>query len=1514
MQKNPEIPLEFFQVLEEEYISLHGAIPSPPEDVLTIELPSEGDARASEGARKWRRVDAARDWTFRKGHVRDGVGLAKAILQFSDEGGAGIGVATDGPAQDEWARRNLTGYLRDEMGKVLLVLAGERAREQGEPHETIEDALNKLLKNPELYDGDRFADNWLSTTTKGLIRQHRDIGGFSGDALEYLNRLLLEEAFPEHIERIANIRLAAAYRRLHAVGQTALSLSGGGIRSGTFALGIIQGLARRNLLRKFDYLSTVSGGGYIGSWLTAWLHRHPDGMDGVTRDLTNEAPVSKIDPDPKPLQYLREYSNFITPKVGLLTADTWTFVGIYVRNLLLNWLVFIPLLMAVLMIPRIILTLTLVQPVAEPKPFAVAVQLAKEAKDREKRKQQPFSAKQVRERELEIERDLRGMSEGDRARLEDDLKGKVEGLDKIAREAWWVYEPEPLRENLFGAGRHLYWRHVLLLIGFGFGVWALGYVGFNRPAVRERLRERSRFWRRRTDQRGFLTWCMLPLLVSAAFLTTYWAWSREVQITPKSPLAYIAFGLAFTLFGWLIASFVLRRFNPKEISWIELGGLTIAGLLGGLIFWAVSFQEISDPIIGYGILFREHQSAQHAWKIINAPLAWTDWTKWSWRTELYVCFGVPLFLLTFWGATTLFVGLTSRNTRIDDEDREWWARMAAWLLIASLAWATFNAIVIFGPLALLESPKLLAAVGGISGLVSVLIGRSALMPAREKASDEKDQSKAGVATNLLGTVLPLLGAIFLAAFIALLSLATTGITRLVALEANEYRDDIKQIQVGGRVFDEGVLTNIPDEPKPTASPAPSPALPPTPNHGFTEYVGYITPFAAPTPSPSPSPSPGTTPCTALCLKPSELAAERDTEEAKEAKNKDAFNGAKVVHMNVLHHTSFLLTLALALLMLGLGFLLARLINLNIFSLHGGYRNRLIRAFLGASRPTGSRRPNPFTGFDPADNIYMHELRPALLDEGDLVKPRRLAEALLDEGNSLSKYLLSRGRLKSVQKEEITVASPGLVAALRKDLNEILEDERLYALKGKEGEQANPLAFVEQFLKSKRARRVWENLLSSPGIESGGGAPGTRLDAEALRRLSETSMRSDYHIILNRIVLEGAYPRLLKPGDFPPPPYKLMHVINTTLNLVGGSNLAWQQRKAEPFSISPLHSGCFRVGYRRSRDYGGDNGISIGTAAATSGAAASSNMGYYTTSPIISLLLTLFNVRLGWWLGNPGPAGKDTYKLRSPKYSVAPVVYEAFGLTDDRNKYVYLTDGGHFENLGFYEMVLRRCRVIVVSDAAADQEYAFGDLASAVRKVRIDMGVPIDFPCVEIFNPDADEKRKGKKGMYWAVGRIGYSCVDRVRRGDGPEGLAKPAPGQADSPDFECAQDGILLYIKPAIYGDEPRDVLEYKKTFPAFPHQSTGDQFFDEPQFESYRMLGSFIMDEICGPDSDPLTLEAVIGKAFIKLHGACGNKLSEDFVAWLSGLTGLRVMDGKLVPDERGKNADENATGDDGD
>jgi len=234
------------------------------------------------------------------------------------------------------------------------------------------------------------------------------------------------------------------------------------------------------------------------------------------------------------------------------------------------------------------------------------------------------------------------------------------------------------------------------------------------------------------------------------------------------------------------------------------------------------------------------------------------------------------------------------------------------------------------------------------------------------------------------------------------------------------------------------------------------------------------------------------------------------------------------------------------------------------------------------------------------------------------------------------------------------------------------------------------------------------------------------------------------------------------------------VINTTLNIVSAKKRGWQERKAAPFTVSPLHCGTGikltalnpkrdskkKLGaYRRSKSYGGrstqpgqPSGISVGTAMAISGAAASPNMGYHS-SPAVTFLMTMFNVRLGWWLGNPGVEGEHTHTEEGPATAIVPLVYELFGLTTDDWKYVYLSDGGHFENLGLYEMVRRRCRFILISDAGCDRDFKFEDLGNAVRKISIDLNVPIRFVKLERLRkrPGDGIMLDGDECSYHAIG-------------------------------------------------------------------------------------------------------------------------------------------------------------------
>lgn len=285
-------------------------------------------------------------------------------------------------------------------------------------------------------------------------------------------------------------------------------------------------------------------------------------------------------------------------------------------------------------------------------------------------------------------------------------------------------------------------------------------------------------------------------------------------------------------------------------------------------------------------------------------------------------------------------------------------------------------------------------------------------------------------------------------------------------------------------------------------------------------------------------------------------------------------------------------------------------------------------------------------------------------------------------------------------------------------------------------------------------------------------------------------------------------------------HRPLHIVNTALNLTSTKNLAWQQRKAASFAFTPFYSGFQfpdKTGaYRPTSQFTNpDGGVKLGSIMAVSGAAASPNMGYHS-SPATAFLMTMFNVRLGRWFGNPAledaknPA-KSTWLRQSPALGFACLVKELFAKTKEDDRYLYLSDGGHFENLGVYELVRRRCRLIIAVDVGQDAEDRFEDLGNAIRKCQIDLGVTIDMR-VDTVRKDTIS---GLSPKHYAVGKINY-------------------------PD---AKDGVLLYIKSSLTGDEPADLQNYKREQPDFPHHSTADQFFDEKQFESYRHLGQHIME-----------------------------------------------------------------------
>lgn len=273
-------------------------------------------------------------------------------------------------------------------------------------------------------------------------------------------------------------------------------------------------------------------------------------------------------------------------------------------------------------------------------------------------------------------------------------------------------------------------------------------------------------------------------------------------------------------------------------------------------------------------------------------------------------------------------------------------------------------------------------------------------------------------------------------------------------------------------------------------------------------------------------------------------------------------------------------------------------------------------------------------------------------------------------------------------------------------------------------------------------------------------------------------------------------------------YGPYHIINSVLNLQGSSIESLRGREADFFFFSRNYCGSSYTGYCRTEQLeAADKHLNLGTAMAISAAAAAPNMGQSTIRSLI-FVLTLLNIRLGYWLPNPRFVRSGT---RIGKPWALYLWREATGsLTPDKSL-VNVSDGGHIENLAVYEMLRRRCKTIVCIDGEQDKGYHFHGLINLIRVARIDLGIEINFDLNDL-KPDT----QGLCRQHIAIGRIIYG-------GD--------------------IGDGQLIYVKSSVTANcEGNPFLaNYRANNPDFPHQSTSDQFFDEQQFEAYRALGEYV-------------------------------------------------------------------------
>jgi hypothetical protein len=861
----------------------------------------------------------------------------------------------------------------------------------------------------------------------------------------------------------------------------ALCLSGGGIRSAVFSLGCLQALDKQKLLRHFDYLSTVSGGGYTGTWLSALI------ASLNTSTIGSQEPIFGTKKGVQALQFLRENSSYLTPQNGIFSGDTWSLVAIYLRNLLLNWLIILPLIAAALTVPRAALVvgslidgklaiglccffalLSIIYPTVVPS--------------------------------------LHDVPQDD-GRLE--LKKHAPKI-KLTK-AHQRLTKELMQPTWFLIGRALPFTLTLLFFADWLFVetrqWDLSKGGTHL------LAGDSRFW---------------------VFQALFWGFAVPV--------------ILLLIFG-IVSSIMFKGTARTPITSIQarcVFALQTVGSICAMGLCALVAEKFSSGV----------------WFFIWLPAL---------ATVIFLC------------AETLFAALV--DPLLEDENREWWARSAGYFLMLTIGWL---------------------AIGFISLGVPSLLGGVDLHDPRSAGNLWFDLR--GLPDSF--TFPTWLTALFGGGLIAFL-------TRVEGTVSSAAKIAPVVVELGRKALFGVAMT------------------------AFVFALASALSLATLKLSP------------AFARLP--LLADIPTAEWREA-------------------VALLATIAA---LFGVSFIVSLPVNINRFSTHFAYRNRLVRTFLGASDTP--RDYNPFTGFSSNDNFPLHFLAHESLKRTEVAKRIRAGERSIDE---------------------------------------------------------------------------------------------------------------------NRLSLQ-----------------RPLHIICGAANLARGERLAWQERKAVSFTFSALHCGSANLAYRRSNEYGGSRGISLGTAMTISAAAANSEMGFYS-SPLKSFLLTLLNARLGWWLGNP--ISKKKWNRDSPLWACGPMLCELFSLTDRTADFLNLSDGGHFDNTGVYEMLQRRCHRILLIDAETSRK----GISNLSMRARVDFDIDL---CL--------------------IGQADDDCPVELYS------VKYPAISEAE-PAFQ----GQLVRVYPALGKLSSWSAFEnvqYKSVNPSYPDDSLLNQFFTEPTFESYRSLGFDIVSTTLAESSD---------------------------------------------------------------
>jgi patatin-like phospholipase len=349
-----------------------------------------------------------------------------------------------------------------------------------------------------------------------------------------------------------------------------------------------------------------------------------------------------------------------------------------------------------------------------------------------------------------------------------------------------------------------------------------------------------------------------------------------------------------------------------------------------------------------------------------------------------------------------------------------------------------------------------------------------------------------------------------------------------------------------------------------------------------------------------------------------------------------------------------------------------------------------------------------------------------------------------------------------------------------------------------------------------------------------------------RKAAEEARRSGVHSAVDTALLP-LKEKLSWLAEQPLAPY---HLINATLNIQGSDYANRRGRNGDFFLFSPFYVGSHATGYARTKVFEDNTTLDLATAMTISGAAFSPNAGAASIRALTPTL-ALLNVRTGYWLKNP----LHVKQQRWIDFN-AYLWKELTGRLRETSYEVFLSDGGHIENLGLYELLRRRCRVIIVVDAEADPSLRFPSFIALQRYARIDLGVRINMPW--------DDVRKTTLRWMGYTGDPASADEDGGGADDKP-GKKPKAPVPSAGPhtaigtiDYDGGETGYLVYIKSSLTGDENDYVRDYARRYDSFPHESTGDQFFSEEQFEVYRALGFHIANCLLNGTDEILVFDDV--------------------------------------------------------